>query len=445
MKSLAVNNLSFNYKGCQRTLDGLSLKLERGEKLFVLGLPGSGKTTFLRCLAGFLPAFVKGDIEGSAVFEGKELLNADTQSSLGTLSLVGQNPEEQFLCTTVSDELACAFGNQGMPVQKLGELVDWGLAAYDLEKQRNQDLLSLSGGQKRRVLLAIDAMLGCPLRLYDSFYDGLDEKWKAIATRSIIESDATCICMSSRIDQSARLFSSFALLKDGKLTRVPDFQSLEARVDLSIQPGLQRRQREPVMLQASDLEISYRGGFDLKVPSLRVRTGETVGLFGENGSGKTSLARVLCGLDKVRSGKVICESRIGYLLQNPDYQIFLPTVMDELCYPSKPARLSRARKARVEEALKAFGLAPDAIATMLPPSSRKALQAAVYYVLDRPICILDELEASLDFQSAMRMLRLLESTGAGILLITHDKALQSLCSRVYQIEDGIVKEVVHEA
>ena len=113
---------------------------------------------------------------------------------------------------------------------------------------------------------------------------------------------------------------------------------------------------------------------------------------------------------------------VGYLFQNPDLQIFLPTVRDELSWSlERDASVdTKDISQRVEEACALFGLDPEDTPTTMSYPQRKALQGAVYYLLERPFYILDELDNALTYRKAQEIVSLLHRAGSGILVITHD-------------------------
>jgi energy-coupling factor transport system ATP-binding protein len=187
----------------------------------------------------------------------------------------------------------------------------------------------------------------------------------------------------------------------------------------------------------------------LTVPSFALASGEIVTLTGPNGSGKSTFARLCCGLDSATSGvfrfdgdTVDASERnrlVGYLFQNPDLQIFLPTVRDELSWSLLRDR--RIPKDTVEEkvgsAAELFGLSLDDTPSTMSYPRRKRLQAAVYYLLDRPLCILDELDNALTYQMAQEIVRLLSQNGCGMVVITHDDAFARLVAdRGYVVRGG---------
>ena len=96
----------------------------------------------------------------------------------------------------------------------------------------------------------------------------------------------------------------------------------------------------------------------------------------------------------------------------------------------------------VSECASLFGLDLEETPSTMSYPLRKALQAAVYYLLDRPFYILDELDNALTYTVALSIIALLRRNGAGILLITHDRTFASLVSETtYAIKAGVLEEV----
>jgi energy-coupling factor transporter ATP-binding protein EcfA2 len=135
-------------------------------------------------------------------------------------------------------------------------------------------------------------------------------------------------------------------------------------------------------------------------------------------------------------------SRASYLFQNPDFQIFLPTIAEEL---ELGLRLQGKPRSLAEEAAELFEL-PDANTppALMSYGARKRLQAAVVYLLDRSICIVDEMDSGLDLRQFMNIISLLENTCDALILITHDSKLAEACAdRIINMDAGRITGVRH--
>jgi energy-coupling factor transporter ATP-binding protein EcfA2 len=127
------------------------------------------------------------------------------------------------------------------------------------------------------------------------------------------------------------------------------------------------------------------------------------------------------------------------MFQNPDYQIFLPTVFEELALGLRAAGIAQdVIRGRVEEAQRLFHLPPgDMPPALMSYGARKRLQAATYNLLGRRLLILDEIDSGLSYREFMSLISALASSGSGLLLITHDAALaRAIAHRVIVIDEG---------
>jgi energy-coupling factor transporter ATP-binding protein EcfA2 len=187
------------------------------------------------------------------------------------------------------------------------------------------------------------------------------------------------------------------------------------------------------------------------VPDFHIASGEVVALVGPNGAGKSTLSRVLCGLDPLVEGSIAIDgtatagkglqTRVGYLFQNPDYGIFLPTVRDELGWSLRQIRHlgAQEREQMVSACARLFHLDLDDNPTMMGYGARKQLQAAVYYLLNRPFVIIDELDSGVTYAAAFEIVSLLRKSGAAIVIITHDRTFaRNIAQRQYTIAGGVV-------
>ena len=214
------------------------------------------------------------------------------------------------------------------------------------------------------------------------------------------------------------------------------------------------------MLEARGLRFRYPGAgdFHLEVEGLEIRRGEIVALTGRNGSGKSTLARLLCGLLEPEAGEIrvrrdgklraaaASELRVhtGYMFQNPDFQIFLPTVGEELAYGPQQAGVPEAEVGRrVAEAIGRFHLPPAEVpAALLSYGARKRLQAAACALLGRPLLIQDEGDAGLSFRDFSELVQHLAGDGRAQVLITHEASLaRALAHRIVRMEGGRIAAV----
>ena len=469
---LDVRNLFFTYKSWKEeknspVLSGVTLRLGYKSKTLLLAPFDTGKSTLARIISGLCPKYLPGELEGSIHVCSKDLSHTEPWELLLDCGYVSQNPQEQFVALSVEDEIAFPLEALGLRREEIAKRVDAALTNWGLLPLRTSSQQELSGGERKRVLLAVQQALSPTLWVLDESFDDLDISWREYLTSLIRGGEQTTLVLASRyLEQFEDLFDQYALLEDGKVRfgeRDEILHSFSVLCGDEL-PNPLKDQKLPskavhtlacsglvtVRARVSTLEAKP---FTLSVPSFQIRSGDLVTLVGPNGSGKSTFSRLLCGLDEPKTGTFSLDGKVlgqkeqnrsvGYLFQNPDLQIFLPTVREELSWSlmrRKDLSLDQVT-AMVSECASLFGLDLEETPSTMSYPLRKALQAAVYYLLDRPFYILDELDNALTYGVALSIIALLRRNGAGILLITHDRKFASLVSETtYAIKAGILEE-----
>ncbi len=197
---------------------------------------------------------------------------------------------------------------------------------------------------------------------------------------------------------------------------------------------------EPALLAVEDLTFTYDDGTTaLQGINLSIQPGEFVAVIGKNGSGKTTLGKLLNGLFRPTSGRVLHKNEdirnrpvgqlarsVGYVFQNPDHQIFSATTREEIAFGPRNLGLDEnAILSRTEQALARFGLQAHADH---PPAAlgyglRRQITLAAADAMRTPVLVLDEPSTGLDARqksAVMAWVRRLNREGVTIVLITHD-------------------------
>ncbi len=205
-----------------------------------------------------------------------------------------------------------------------------------------------------------------------------------------------------------------------------------------------------MILRTEALSVSYGQREVIKNISLEVDIGEIVAITGKNGSGKTTLCLALAGLlgqSAICCGRVLLEEKdistlsraqksqlIGIIFQDPDTQLFSPTVEDELAFAPENLCLDRKEiQKRIEYALKICGIDNLRYRKINSLSGGEKQLVAIASVLAmRPkVLVADEITSSIERDSRERILRCIHeySKEGAVLIVTHSAAEISLCSR----------------
>ncbi len=199
----------------------------------------------------------------------------------------------------------------------------------------------------------------------------------------------------------------------------------------------------PPILEIEDLTHTYPTGLTaLRNVSLKIGQGDFVAVIGENGAGKSTLARHLIGLLKPTSGRVLLQGKdivgqsiaqlsnqVGYLFQDPDYQIFSNSVFEEVAFALKIRHVPASEiGSRVTAVLEMLNLASYAELHpyRLSRGQRQRLALAAILVHDPPILVVDEPSTGLDYLETLEIMELLAERsrrGTTVLFITHDVEL----------------------
>ncbi|MCH9815976.1 MAG: energy-coupling factor ABC transporter ATP-binding protein [Actinomycetia bacterium] len=207
-------------------------------------------------------------------------------------------------------------------------------------------------------------------------------------------------------------------------------------------------------LQIADLHYEYPDGTSaLRGVDLTIRSGERVAVLGPNGAGKTTLMLHLNGLLSPASGAVVIEGtpvtpdtaaeirqRVGLVFQDPDDQLFMPTVQQDVAFgPANAGLHGEALESRVKRALREVDMLSSANRPPhhLSQGQRRRVAIATVLASEPDILILDEPSSNLDPTSRREVAEVLERLGRTTVMVTHDLsyALQ-LCERSVILSQG---------
>jgi energy-coupling factor transport system ATP-binding protein len=147
--TIEFQHVTFVHQNGVRALDDVSLKIESGETVAVVGENGAGKTTLVKHVTGLLkPA------SGTVLVDGKSTEEMTTAQLSRKVGVAFQNPDHQLFSESVDEEMSFALRNFGFSPELVEQRVTWGLRLFGLEEYRKSSPLVLSGGEKKRLTLA---------------------------------------------------------------------------------------------------------------------------------------------------------------------------------------------------------------------------------------------------------------------------------------------------
>lgn len=198
--------------------------------------------------------------------------------------------------------------------------------------------------------------------------------------------------------------------------------------------------------------VSHRYGRRVVVSDLDVTlTEQRIGVVGANGSGKSTFARMLNGLVLPESGTVTVDGldtrkdgrevrrRVGFCFTDPDAQIVMPTVAEDVAFGLRRRGLSKTEaRARVEATLGSYGLADhaDHPAHLLSGGQKQMLALASVLVVEPALLVMDEPTTLLDLRNAQLVARVVSRLAQQVVLVTHHLDLLDDFERVLVFDEG---------
>jgi energy-coupling factor transport system ATP-binding protein len=409
-----VRRLSFAYPGDHEALREVSLELEPGEVVALLGPSGGGKSTLLRALAGLVPHFHGGRFSGSVEVAGMDTRRVRPADLAGTVATLFQDPEDQVVFTRVRAEVAFGLENLGTPPAQILSRVSEALAAVGAAQLAERPVAELSGGELQRVCLASVLALEPRLLLLDEPTSQLDPEGAAIAIELARESGATVVVSEQRPERVLEACDRVLFVEDG---RIRDGEPPAAWLPReAVLPAAEPT--GPVVCRLDAVSFAYDSLPVVERASMRLGRGEIVALVGPNGSGKTTLAKLAAGLLEPQAGSVEREGRACYLSQDPGRYLIKERADDEVAL-AVHGDLDRAHATLAQIGLAGF---ENRHPRDLSSGERERLALAAVLVAEPDLLILDEPTRGVDPPRKDELAALLraQAPGRATLVVTND-------------------------
>ncbi len=150
-----IEQLSFKYTDAKKNaLDNISIHIEKGDFVGLIGESGAGKTTLCNCINGLIPHHYTGDFYGSVKIEGQDTFDVEPGKLALKVGSVFQDIESQLVSYFVEDEILFGLENFGVPADQIEQRITSALDALEIGELRHREVSSLSGGQKQKVVIA---------------------------------------------------------------------------------------------------------------------------------------------------------------------------------------------------------------------------------------------------------------------------------------------------
>ncbi|MGR5436244.1 ABC transporter ATP-binding protein [Vibrio owensii] len=494
--TIEFSNFSFRYESLDKpTLKNINLRIEKGEKIVIIGPSGSGKSTLGQCLNGLIPHAIKGETSGQLTINGQDTAPFDMHQFTEQVGTVLQDTDSQFVGLSIGEDIAFALENQLMSNIDMYPLVKATAKMVDLEQMLDRSPHDLSGGQKQRVSLAGILVDDVDILLFDEPLAALDPK-TGKKTIEIIddlhrETGKTIIIIEHRLeDVLHRSVDRIILMESGEIIadttpdeilaspfleeygiREPLYLSALKEAGCAIEGDAKpstlstlplaqyqsavsawfetskatniEKQAE-TLLAVRDLTYSYDGEKNaLEDVSFDVKRGEFVSVLGKNGSGKSTITKLVMGVIEPDQGSMILNGqdlseltifersqKVGVVMQNPNHMISHHMIFDEVAFGLRNRGVEEKQvEAKVLEVLELCGLSKYRHWPIeaLSYGQKKRVTIASILALEPELLILDEPTAGQDYRNYTSMLSFIEKLnrelGITVMIISHDMHL----------------------
>jgi len=484
---LRFEGVSYRYPGTESwALKGLDLIIHPGETVLIAGASGSGKSTLCRACIGLVPHLHYGEWIGKVFVDGLDTNHHPVYELFRHAGLVFQNADAQLFNQTVESELTYGLESLGLAHGEIEQRLAWARKLAELDDLMDRPPHSLSGGEKQKVALGSILALRPRLLLLDEPFTHLDpegtEGLRRIL-RMMRSEGMALIIVEHRLHEIIHDVDRIIVLHQGRIAadgspdqvlsgEISDFglnlpplvrlfhdMGLNGR-PLSVEDAIKELKNQnllapftirlleeakrsppsprtsPPMVEAEDICFSYHGLSVLRNIHFKLRRGESVALVGQNGAGKTTLIKHLNGLLKPHRGhlKILGQEtlgrqvselsrHVGFVWQNPNYQLFLPSVREEVLTGPKSRR--SYDPSWCDELFNRFGLVPllERSPFTLSEGQKKRVSFAAALAVKPELIVLDEPTAGQDEpfrRELVKFIAELQREDRTVVLVTHD-------------------------
>lgn len=225
-------------------LRDVSLTINEGEYVALMGRNGAGKTTLELCINGIIPNMVMGDLEGEITVAGQSPIATPVREMAKVVGMVFDNPEFQMSQMTAAEEIALGLENLGIPYDEMRRRIPAALALVGLSGLEDRMPLALSGGQQQRLAIASTLAMRPRILVMDEPTSNLDPLGKEevfeIASRLNRDEGLTVVLAEHEVEVLAEYADRVIVLDGGAIvangTPRDVFRQVELLADIGLRP-----------------------------------------------------------------------------------------------------------------------------------------------------------------------------------------------------------------
>jgi energy-coupling factor transport system ATP-binding protein len=465
------SNVSFEYEDGTGIISDLNLNIKDGEVVLLCGESGCGKSTLIRMINGLIPNYYRGNLSGKVTVDGCDTASSQLHELAEHVASVFQNPKTQFYNVDSTEEMVFSLENRGMSREEMDARLKRTIQKLKMDNLVGRNLFKMSGGEKQKVACACADTSDADIIVLDEPSSNLDlhtireladiiKKWKSEGKTVVIAehrlyyilpiADRVLYLNNGRIDLECSPNELIALGKE-------KLNSMGLRsTDIMSLPVHSKEVNEKDKIILANFHYIYPGRLQesLNVPKVNVARNAIIGIVGDNGAGKSTFARALCGLDRRASGSIELQGELlarrkrlkktFMVMQDVGHQLFTDEVHEEMVFSLD--KVDEDSETLISGILEELNLKDKA--ERHPHSlsggekQRVAIGSAV--ISDRDVIVFDEPTSGLDYKhmkAVSGLIKDLKEKGKTVFIVTHDPELiAECCDELIYMQDGKVLE-----
>ncbi|MCG3218041.1 MAG: ATP-binding cassette domain-containing protein [Candidatus Heimdallarchaeota archaeon] len=374
---LEIRNLGVKYKRAKEwALKEVNLQAKEGELIVIAGPSGSGKSTLAQTILGLIPAFINAEIEGEIRVKGQKIESLTRKKRVETFAYVPQYPADFATSLLVEEEIAFPLENMAFPREEIITRIDQVLDLLEINHLRMRLTTELSSGEMQKVALATALALSPPIIVLDEPMARIDPQTEtrlAELLRKIADQGHLVLAFEHRLDYLLGQADRVVIIEEGAIVEDGEPQEAITSLEKINLPGITKMglqlfntpfltindaisafskepkkfdilmektlndQSSPTANQEGKEKIEEDNGFKLSNVSFgyskrrsileqinwEVMEGTTIGLMGSNGTGKTTLLKLVAGLLRSSEGVVFFENEAIKGIKNTKGKVIL--------------------------------------------------------------------------------------------------------------------------
>ena len=413
-----LKDVSYEWEDGRTALKNINLEIKKGEFVLISGKSGSGKSTLGSVMNGLIPHYYKGKMQGEAFVSGKDISKLLLHEVGHIVGTVFQDPRSQFFTTTTDEEIAFGIQTICKSREEIKQRVEEVYAELDTPELKGKSVFELSSGQKQKIAIASIYAMNPRVLILDEPSANLDMKatFDLFLILEKLKKKGTTLVLIERGKGLKFCYPNVA--KDGK------------------------KQKQYIL---NHLDFN-------------MECGKAIGLIGLNGTGKTTFARVISGLEKIKEGKIWAgkDKELNrkdlmdmsyFVFQDSDCQLFSESVLDEMLLGME-GKDKKENTQKAKSILNVLGLDKyiDKHPFALSRGEKQRLTIACGMMKRAKVFIYDEPTSGCDKDSMLSVAKLIEEQlkiGTTVLVISHDfEFLANTVSEVAVMGDGKIETVL---